>query len=373
MRSATWSAWVVVNAWVAPAGIAVTSIAGWGQDTVKTLAYTTGSKVVCTSTVFSSFTGCADTPELQHTPVTTQDGDSTVVSPSAVGNMGGGLYFNALDFVHYEKENIEHRNLTSAKPIQDVIIDLLANVNISTGKYISVSKPINEANPIRLRMSSHSPVNLVVTDASGNQSGVLPIPGTDFSAVKKDIPDSSVQVFDDEEYISVPPSGTYQVVATGYAAGSATLIVETIGSDGEAGAIAVFADIPVATSSTATFSVSDSTPTTPSVDTNGDGTTDFTAASSAAGADPLAYMGYMKSVIGSMPLANGKKQELKGRLGEIERQLAKQKSPAKRQLDVLKRYIEQQAALSARLPAQGIPVAQAEIILDMINRLRALL
>lgn len=363
----------VLDAWTPPANVALTAIAGWGQDTVKTLAYSTGSKVVCTNSTFSSYSVCADSPTLLHTPVTTQDGDGTVVSPSAVGNVGNGLYFNALDFVHNEKENIEHRNLTSARPIQDVISSLLQRGDIGAGQYIAPSKPPNEANPIKLRISSHSPVNLVMTDASGNQSGVLPIPGTDFSGIKRDISGSSVQVFDDEEYISVPGSGSYQVTASGYATGSATLAVETIGSSGESNATATFADIPVAGDSTTAFSVTDGSVSAPAVDVNGDGTTDFTAASSSAGADPLAYMSYMKAIVGTMPLSNGKKNELMGRLSEIERQLAKQKSPARLQLDILKRYVEQQVALSTRLPAQGIPGAQAEIILGMITKLKALL
>jgi len=74
-----------LDAWVPPADISVTAIAGWGQDTVKTLAYTTVSKVVCTTGgAFTASNVCADTPSLQHTPVTTQDGDDMVVSPSAV-------------------------------------------------------------------------------------------------------------------------------------------------------------------------------------------------------------------------------------------------------------------------------------------------
>jgi pimeloyl-ACP methyl ester carboxylesterase len=362
----------VLDAWTPPADIAVTAIAGWGQDTVKTLAYSTGSKVVCTNTVFSSYKTCADSPTLLHTPVTTQDGDGTVVSPSAVGNIGSGLYFNAKGFNKENTRSVAHKDLTSAEPVQNVILDLLKGQLVTEGKFVTSISPVGAENPM-IRVSSHSPVNLVVTDASGNQSGVVPIPGTDFSGIKRDIPDSSVQVFDDEEYISVPTSGAYQVTASGYAAGSATLVIETVSSSGDASATAVFADIPVTGSSVASFSVSEGSASAPTVDVDGDGMTDFTAASSSAGADPLTYMSYLKSIVGAMQLTNGKKNELVKRLDEIERQLAKQKSPARLQLDILERYVEQQVALSARLPAQGIPATQAEIILGMITRLQALL
>ncbi len=396
-----------LDSWTPPAGITVTAIAGWGQDTVKTLTYTTVSKVVCTNLITTS--ACADTPALQHTPVTTQDGDATVVSLSAVGNTSNSLYFNALDFVHSEKKNIEHQNLTSAQPVQNVIADLLQNKDTSAEQYISDTKPPNDTNAIKLRISSHSPVNMVVTDAAGNQSGVLPIPGTDFSGAKRDIPDSSVQVVDDEEYISVPQSGTYQVAASGYASGSATLTIETVNGD-VASTTASFTDIPTTASSTVTFSVANGTPTAPAVDINGDGKIDFTAVSAAPGADPLAYVRYMESVIGAMPLSRGEKQELGKKLGEMELQLTpaqrvsddrgdkgkkdkkekddgedryaldRQKSLVGMQLDILSRNIEQQVALSIRRKEsherdsqKGISPAQAEIILDMINTLKALL
>ncbi|MDP2652001.1 MAG: hypothetical protein Q8O94_02605 [bacterium] len=398
-----------LDSWTPPEGISVTAIAGWGQDTVKTLAYTTVSKFVCTNM-------CVLTPMLQHTPVTTQDGDSTVVSPSAVGNIGSGLYFNALDFVHNEKKNIEHQNLTSAQPVQNIIADLLQNKDTGSEQYISVVKPPNEANSIKLRISSHSPVNLVVTDSSGNKSGVLPIPGTDFSGIKRDIPDSSVQVFDDEEYISVPQSGTYRVVASGYSVGSATLAVETIGGDGVVTATTNFADIPTTESSTATFSIVSGVPTAPAIDITGDGTTDFNAVSSSPTADPLLYVRYMKTAIGAMTLSKDVKHELDERLSDIERQLVtiqkksdnnkkndkekekknsekekkdKEKEREKEKKDdndkimrlvtSLAQYVEQQATLSMHPKShekdskKGITATIAEIILGMINQLKTLL
>lgn len=362
----------VLDAWTPPSDIAVTAIAGWGQDTVKTLAYSTGSKVVCTKTIFSSYTACADSPTLLHTPVTTQDGDGTVVSPSAVGSVGSGLYFNVKGFNKENTRSIEHKDLTSAEPIQNGVLDLLKGKPITEGLFITSIPPAGAENPM-IRVSSHSPVNLVMTDVSGNQSGVLPIPGTDFSGIKRDISESSVQVFDDEEYISVPASGTYRVVATGYASGSASLVVETISSAGVASTTAVFDNIPVAESSTAVFSVTEGSITAPAIDVDGDGTTDFIVASSSLGADPLAYIAYMKAIVDAMSLSTGKKQSLEGRLSEVERQLTKPKSPARLQIDILKRYVEQQAALSSRLPSQGIAGAHAETILDMLNKLKALL
>ncbi len=391
----------VLDAWTPPAGITTTAIAGWGQDTVEALAYTTGSKVVCTSgRAFTATSICADTPSLQHTPVLTQDGDNTVVSPSAVGDTSNWLYFDASAYKSDGHGNFVHQNLTSAVPIEDTITHLLMGADIGNEQYMVTTKPPNGTNPIKLRVSSHSPVNLVVTDASGNQSGVLPIPGTDFSGMKRDIPGSSVQVLDDEQYVNVPESGTYKIVASGYAAGSAMLDVDTIGSDGTVTATTTFANIPTTASSTITLSVVSGTPTAPSVDLNGDGTADFTAVSSSAGTDPLVYARYIRTVIASLSLSRSEKNALDGWLRGIEQQLTStqkephskwqndkvhqyvlnmQKSMVKTRLDMLKRYIEQQVALAAlpqpqRFSSQiGISATEAEIIIGMINQLKTLL
>ena len=58
-----------------------------------------------------------------------------------------------------------------------------------------------------------------VTDANGNESGVVSIPGTDFAGIKQDVPGSSVQALDDEEYVNVPAAGAYRISATGYGTG----------------------------------------------------------------------------------------------------------------------------------------------------------
>ena len=390
--------------WIPPHGVWVTTIVGWGQDTVKTLAYTTGSKIICSPVPPSSVglisDACADTLELEHTPVTTQDGDGTVVSASAVGDTFDTLYFNAARFWNDGNSNYTHQNLTAAAPIQNIITDILSYMDPSDEPYITADKPTNGANPVKLRISSHSPVNLVVTDASGNQSGVLPIPGTDFSGVKQDIPGSSVQVFDDEQYVNIPQNGTYTILASGYAPGAATIRLDTIGSGGVASTTATFADIPTTASSTITFSVSNDTPTAPAVDLDGDGTTDFIALDTA---DPLAYVRFMRDAIKAMALPKSEHFALDARLSLIERQLTDESkrdhgrgnvgqrgggyrhdfgavdSSVKLELDLLARYVENQFALEEHASTRwhnaqiGIPTAEAETILGMINRLTSLL
>ncbi len=383
----------VLDAWTPPEGITVSSIAGWGQDTVKSLAYATGSKVVCTNLVFTN--ACASAPVLSHTPVLTQDGDGTVVSPSAVGDMSSGLYFNEKDFENQHLGKIIHQNITSATPIQTAIADLLKGTTIVDNVFIKTIKPTGGTNPIELRVSTHSPVNLVVTDANGNQSGVLPLPGTDFSGVKRDIPGSSVQVFDDEQYINVPQSGSYKIAMSGYASGSATLDIDTIGSAGAVTATTTFTNIPTTASSTATVSVINGAPDTLAVDVNGDGMSDFTAIPISPSTDPLEYIRYMRSTVKALQLAKNTVQMLDVQLATMERAIVFRDADKKHrnnpvlykyktitlvaELEALKRSVEMQIRLSTlKLPygqsiQLGVSVAKAEVIIGMINQLETLL
>ncbi len=386
-----------LDAWTPPQGISVISIAGWGQDTIKSLAYTTKWKTDCAAAALYI---CKQVPYLEHVPVTTQDGDGTVVSPSAVGEGANKMYFDIRGFVADKKGNVVHQDLTSASPIQKTITDLLTSNDSVTEPYIFTTKPTDGANPITLRISTHSPVDLIVTDVNGDQSGVVPIPGTDFAGIKMDVPGSSVQVMDDEEYVSVPQMDTYHVVASGYASGAATLQVESIGGDGSATTTALFADIPTTASSTISLSAASGTLSAPQVDHNGDGVADLTAVSSASGSDPLAYLHYMRSAIPLLGLNHDVSQTLDERLAIIERTLTEGRhtrtdhgdksdvhkpSLVKRvvvtaQLNALQNYIKAQVHLSVRSSMhgcterrEGMPTNSAEIILNMIDVLQSLL
>ncbi|HUY62867.1 MAG TPA: hypothetical protein VMV50_03745 [Candidatus Paceibacterota bacterium] len=390
-----------LDSWMSPPGIDVVAIAGWGQDTVKTIAYTTEQQVLCNSnSAVSSPSLCGPITYLEHTPVTTQDGDGTVVSSSALGDTPRPFYFNTSQYSADGNEIYVHRDLMTSFPIQEEITDILTNKNEPVS-YISSDKP-QSTNPIALRISSHSPVNILVTDTNGNETGVVQIPETDFSGIKQDIPGSSVQVFDSEEYVTVPQEGNYKVIATGYASGPATLKLEIIQGDGIASTTAVFSDIPTTASSTSSFSIASGTPTALTVDMNGNGQSVSTVPALSPNADPLSYVRYMEAVVQTLALPDGDRRIIKAMLLSMERQLAasrngggenayersgtwhvpfpnQQKPLIGLELQVLTRYVEQQFSLRTRLGAHerntqlGISVTDAEIILDMINELKSLL
>ncbi|MDE2079301.1 MAG: hypothetical protein KGI73_02835 [Patescibacteria group bacterium] len=276
-----------LDSWTPPPGLSVTAIAGWGQMTSSGLSYWSASTTECTRVgIFTN--QCTAVPTLFHAPILTQDGDGTVVSPSAIGDIDNAFYFNAKDYTNQKLGDIFHQDLTSATPVQSLLLDLFQGINSSIFSFVSTTTPTGGLNPLSV-ISSHSPVDLLVTDSSGNQSGVVPISGTDFSGTVHNIPDSSVFVEGGEEYVYVPPSGTYQVAAVGYAEGPAAIDIGTISESGAVTQTQSFSEIPVVSGTVLSLSVNADTNTASgiNIDENGDGTIDASLEASAVGQEAV--------------------------------------------------------------------------------------
>lgn len=253
-----------LDAWTPPASLQVTAIAGWGQLTDFSYAYTaTPGHTVCAS-------ACSRDELFIHTPLRTDDGDGTVVSPSAVGDVNDAWYFNAADYVHQKKVSILHQDLTSAVPIQHTLLDLLEGKPVSEDYMVS-TKPPAQQNPLTI-VGGMSPINLLATDSAGNETGIVPLPGTDFYYAKQDIPGSAVNVSGNEKFIALPQGGQYSISFSGYDSGPANVLVETISGDGTVTSSTTVADLPVTASSTGSFSLdSSSVMSAVAFDASGDG------------------------------------------------------------------------------------------------------
>ncbi|MBI3572243.1 hypothetical protein HY091_01770 [Candidatus Kaiserbacteria bacterium] len=347
-----------LDAWTPPSGIAVTAIAGWGQKTLKTLAYTTGTKYSCDSV--SGVFSCGVRQVLEHAPVNTQDGDDTVIDASALGDTAGKAYFDTSAFFHATRKNIVHQNLTAASPIQNIVESILEGKN-SLGSFISSTRPPGGLNPITI-ISTRSPVNIVATDASGNRTGILPMPGTDFTGLLEDVPGSSVQTFGDEEYLYLPAGGSYTISMQAYAGGYATLNVGAEQADGSASTTVSFRNIPLIASTTATFSVSNGTVGAVSVDEDGNGSSDFTYTPGAPVLSPTQLIAYLRSYINTLGAAQGVKTDLSKALDKVEANLGSKKEVLRGALSNLQSLINAQSG-------KQITQAQALFMLQLVGLL----
>ncbi|MDR3547833.1 MAG: hypothetical protein P4M11_06145 [Candidatus Pacebacteria bacterium] len=277
-----------IDSWVPPSNLSLTAIAGWGQLTPFQMAYSGTTGLNCDRTSFFVTLACSLQPQLQNTVLSTENGDDTVVAASAINTATDTLYFDAMQYAKQTGTRVVHQNLLNASPVQSELSDLLQDKSVQE-TYVSTTMPSENRDPLTV-VSAHSPVNLLATDAHGNQTGIVTIPGlTGLNFEKEDIPGSSIQVVDDEKYVYLPESSNYTISLQGYDTGATTINVGTVDVNGVATTTATYADIPTTASTTASFVVGANASAPASITLNVDGfstTTVTKEASTTQNTDP---------------------------------------------------------------------------------------
>lgn len=321
-----------LDSWQPPAGIAVSAIAGWGSLTPATLDYTKAAFNIlsCGRSDPLNPAHCELKPILQHTEKKTEDGDGTVVSPSALGDIADAWYFNLKKYGTDFHQNFSHQDLTSAQPIQETLSDLIKGQPISNF-YLTSLKPSTKKDPLVI-ISSHSPVNIIATDASGNETGVVPAAGTGLALTVAHIPESAVDLESGEEYLTLPQEGSYSVAAAGYAQGPTTLEVEEVDAEGAVQSEESFAAIPTTASTTMAFSIEGGAASEPQVDIDGDGVIDLEVASDTPAAlAPADALSLLRQEVAALSARPGVKNRL---LAQIEKLAGEAGELASAQADV---------------------------------------
>ncbi len=246
-----------LDAWEAPQGISTYAISGWGNLTPYQYSYTAApSKQLSCFRSGTLGISCAYGVQVTHVVKNTESGDNTVVSTSAVANDMQQEYFNAKSFAVDKKGKIGHGNLTSAQPIQSYLQNVLTNGNTSQTPYLSSTSPTGGLNPLTV-VSVHSPVNLIATDADGNQTGIFPVDGKPGIFIEKEnIAGSSLQILDDEKYLYLPSTASYSVSLQGYDNGLTTIDFGTVDAQGVIHAAEEFSSVPTTASTSAQFTLS---------------------------------------------------------------------------------------------------------------------
>jgi hypothetical protein len=286
-----------------PKSIATWAIVGWNAATTQSVTYHDSS--VCAIQILGLI--CAD--KLAHDIVETNMGDGTVVAPSAAYNSSNTLAVDLKSASDEAGHSITHANIlesstteaivglivggdsSSSSPDASAIV--LAKTSQLPGVTVGIPDPSQE--PMELRVSTHSPVELNVYDDKGNHTGPIPLPanlaGQDSyytGAYETKIPDSDYQAYDSADgqdtYITLPSSGAaFKIVANGTDLGFATLDIERV-RDSQVLDSVEYSQFPVTPLSTGSTTVSsaliqndlvslDKTPPL-ALDIDGDGTVD---------------------------------------------------------------------------------------------------
>src|SRR3989344_3673591 len=259
------------DAWQAPQNLEVIQIAGWGLETLRGIEYSDREETVCNE----NLSVCAKQKVLDQRPLTTTDGDKTVISYSA-DQMATTTWYVDLDANNiFTKINRDHADILEVNDVEPLLRTIILSQDIELGDIIYTQKPIDPK--VKNRLSVHSPVSIDIYDSDGNHTGLIPKPDPNNALpyLEEDIPNSRYYEFGEGKYVSVPEeNGPYNMVIKGAGIGTFTLESEE-GISGNYSGGPIFSDIPVSEQSVATLTV-DENPPTLTLDIDGNGNIDVT-------------------------------------------------------------------------------------------------
>lgn len=259
-----------LDSWVPSSNIKLTQLAGWGVKTLSGIKYV--SRIKCSNVTGICF------PYLDEEPLMTEDGDGTVVSPSAVSAEGEKYYLDLEKNNYAYKDNtIIHNNIFEATSTLEFIKNIVVEEKNDTSKYISTDKPFSQNKTLELAL--HSPVSIEVFDASGQHTGVAEkqINGSDMRVIENNIPGSKYLEFGEGKYVFLDGNESYFVVMNGLDFGTFSLDIK-YSENGENVLNYQFTDIPTSPTEKVSLLVEISTTSTfkpvLKIDYNGDGIND---------------------------------------------------------------------------------------------------
>jgi hypothetical protein len=301
----------MLDQWKAPENVEVVQIAGWGVPTVSGLKYAEAD--ACGGG------GCII---LDHEPVLTSDGDSTVVTPSAVG-VNTGLVQTY--YLNLKKQKKEHEDILESSPVLSFIKSIFLNSTGILPSEITTTKPLATADDDpSLRLKVHSPVSLHIYNSLGEHTGLATTTGN-IQIIEKQISNSYYFEMGEGKYAGGDMAGTTTIKLVGESFGTFTIDLEKVIADNVV-ASTTFASIPVLASTTAIIELADIATSSVLVlhmDIDGDGAIDATI-SSGDGVTSQELLAILKGVIKTLNFPDEKEEKLLKRIEKIEKELGKE-------------------------------------------------
>ena len=252
--------------WIPPSHIEVSEIAGWGvPTTISGVEYTKEDERVIPN------------------PITTIDGDGTVVIPSVLWSNGVEVDKYWVNLMRYNKDNVfidplgvlkkKHHNILEIDEVQTLINNIvLATSTDILPTYISNSAPVSGANDTRLIYSVHSPITLNIYDSLGNHTGI----STTTNKLEEEIPGTYYMQWGGAKYLYTNTGNPMNIDMTGTETGTFTFKIEQKQGDNSISSV-IFQDIPVSSTSRVKMTITDDINTLSNliIDNDGDGEDDI--------------------------------------------------------------------------------------------------
>ncbi len=291
--------------WQIPSSIKVFEIAGWGEQTIKGIDYKSKQETIC------STQGGLDICQPQYVwdrkLLMTNDGDGTVVIPSAINyNASNEYYLNLFD-LNNTRSNLKHHNILEASQLLETLSKIFTKNLDTLPDFISAQKPISTNQ--KLLLSVHSPVSLGVYSNNFYTGPSSTTPTDAFTFIKEEIPNSYYLEIGEDKYIGLPEDGNYTVNLQGEAVGTFTFNQEITQGDQTIDSKS-FVDIPVIPSTKAFLSINNGNISSGLyLDVDGNGSIDVQAQANNE-FDSITYLNVMKSIVESFGLKRSQETDL---------------------------------------------------------------
>lgn len=348
--------------WQAPEGMEVVQIAGWGLDTVRGVKYDDCDIPFCPDKLSN----------LDRSLIMTQDGDETVVVPSAVemGDNAEDYYLNVKEYNEKERIiiNVKHAYIMEIEQLQSFIKNIIQN-NKTLTEYITVEKPEVKDEDKRLRFRLHSPVKVDLYDEKGNHTGLVENlnPLSDLEFYEEQIPNSYYIESGEKKYAGTGDY-TINIKLTGEDLGIFTFEIDQVAGD-KVAKNTTFANIPTMKDMRAELAVSE-TVSAMEIDVDGDGQIDATIQ---AGEEVKKgeMLDIFQKIISSLDIAKTVKDRLTNKIDNALKQAEKGNSAsANAMLENVKQQIEtfsrEQTPIKFRILKE-----EAEKLIKIIERIQA--
>lgn len=264
-----------LDTWVAPAGVRVVQIAGWGvPSTLSSTAYTPERRELCDELLCQS-----NIELLEPKHKFTIDGDGTVVTPSALWMKDVERYW--VNLRNYNRNSpietafgllgVEHANVLEIPQLSTFLADLITGTMRPLSEYSYFSTDAPASTDKRLQYSLHSPLTLSLYDDEGRHTGISPT-----GEIEEQIPGTYYKQFGEVKYIFADVGSAGHIVLDGYETGDFTFVVEELEGDTSLGKV-TFQDMPTTPETRVTFDVPSDLASASHlrIDRDGDGTTDI--------------------------------------------------------------------------------------------------
>jgi len=304
-----------LDAWVAPVGVKIIQIAGWGLDTIRGIRYDDCDIPFCPDTL----------NHLDRELLLVHDGDGTVVIPSAVAMEGVETYYvNLLENNFLLKRNRDHADILEVEYMNGLLMELIKREEFTESVFITDTKPIPKDEDKKLRFRIHSPVSLDLY-SEGNHTGLVPNtdPDSDLQHIEQQIPNSYYLEFGETKYAGVDTFATTTVVLVGQSAGTFTFEIDEVLGD-ELVSTTSFSGIPVIEGARVTMDVQRvASSTVLALDMDADGIVDAVI-EPGEGISTEELIGILRGMVRSLDLADKQEKKLLKRIEKLEKVLEKE-------------------------------------------------